>query len=103
MPNILYVTYPKRTAAYTKQGKPLMAKRGRRSSKGYRKMIISAIQDGLLQPLAGSVIQVDVIHKDSCSFLRGGECDCDPDLLQRSETKEKIYYSGQNRREDDDG
>ena len=65
-----------------------MAKRGRRSSKGYRKMIISAIQVGSLQPLAGKVIQVDVIHKDGCSFLRGGECDCDPDILQRADIKE---------------
>jgi hypothetical protein len=88
MPNILYDTYTKRTATYTKQGRPLMAKRDRRSSKGYRKMIITAIQVGSLQPLAGKVIQVDAIHKNECSFLRGGECDCDPDILQRSGIKE---------------
>ena len=70
-----------------------MAKRGRRPSKGYRKMIISAIQDGSLQPLAGKVIQVDVIHNDGCSFLRGGECDCDPDILQRSEIKEEKKHT----------
>jgi hypothetical protein len=65
-----------------------MAKRGRRSRKGYRKMIITAIQDGSLQLLAGKVIQVDVFHKDGCSFLRGGECDCNPDILQRVDIKE---------------
>ena len=88
MPDILYDSYTKRAATYTKQGRPLMAKRGRRSSKGYHKMIITAIQVGSLQPLAGKVIQVDVIHKDGCSFLRDGECDCDPDILQRSDIKE---------------
>lgn len=60
-----------------------MAKRGRRSSKGYKQAIIEAVRDGSLQPLAGQVIEVKVIHQDECPFLRGGECNCNPDVLQQ--------------------
>lgn len=31
----------------------------------------------------GSVVIVDVVHDDSCSFWKDGNCDCEPDVRER--------------------
>lgn len=48
---------------------------------GYRKVINHAILAGMLKP--GEMGIIEVQHDDWCGIFKGGECNCNPDIIQR--------------------
>ena len=51
----------------------------------YGRKIEAAIRDGAIPRHSGMVGRIDVAHDDWCPKLRGGPCNCDPDLSIRWE------------------
>jgi len=41
---------------------------------------LQRLLDGGWTPDPGELVEVVVLHDDWCSFLRGGQCNCDPDV-----------------------
>lgn len=60
----------------------------RRKSPPYGKKIErvtqAALRDGRLK--LGTLRHIDIFHDDWCAIFKGGECNCNPDVLLRPET-----------------